>query len=385
MNASINPEVAGIFGLTRDMHYAFQSLGQLNNVMFSPYNVAQTLLLLMMAGAGRTRKEIMWALYTRENETRLVEQFLQDIREHLEYINSNGEDRLTSKTVLLIQRGFTIGKDFNEELKRNDIEFKHIDLRDQSKVYKIIDQYSKATSFVGLPRIPRDSKFALVQSFNFEIKWSRPWQEHDYRIKFYGPRTTWLEVLVHEDPVRYKIFQRNTSSVHVFEVPFAQKELSMFFFLPNNTDLMDMLVKFPPAALASNMIKEKEPERMMRLFVPKFSHQRLTVLDKSFIKDGIVQAFSTESDFSIMSAGTTLFGGCYHSTSFTFASESVYGGEAMVAPLAGSMADFSHLPSRKIPAIFFNRPFAYIIMYSDQQANKHFPLFAGTVIVPLPP
>jgi serpin B len=171
---------------------------------------------------------------------------------------------------------------------------------------------------------------------------------------------------------RFRI--KETENTKVLEIPYADKNLSMFIILPDRKDGIKKLQNVLTTVMLSEMLAEAE-EVDAEIYIPKFKISYGTVdLTENFKKLGMNDAFDKRADFSGMTGNKELFiSGILHKAFIELNEE---GAEAAAATAV--VMGFKSAKTEKPFAFKADHPFIFVLRENSTGSI----LFMGTIVKP---
>lgn len=274
------------------------------NLFFSPHSISSALVMTLAGAAGPTRDQMMQALSLTSADEELHSGF-SALNAKFEDTQASTPNKLFIANALWPQKGFKINRSFrNLVQKYYGVKVKTLDFAESEKAREVINEWvegrteEKITDLIAPGVLNNLTRLVLVNAMYFSGAW----------LNEFSPRQTSDDPfhLLPDGEVNVPMMHQKSSFMYteddllqVLELPYAGKELSMMLLLPKEKDglsrLEDVLTADKLHEWTENLV-----ETEINVALPRFEITSSFRLDESLKTMGMVDAFSSEADFSLM-------------------------------------------------------------------------------------
>ena len=348
------------------------------NVFFSPYSISTAMAMAYAGARGNTEKEMSRALHFSLEQEKLHPAFAE-LGNRLVEIQKKGKIKLLTANSLWPQTGYKFLEGFIGINKRfYGVEITPLDFNaDPDGSGKIINSWVEQKTERKICNLinktdPR-TRLVLVNAIYFKGNWARqfdPKNTLDMNFYLLNGSTTKTSMMFQKG--RFRIKEKENTKV--LEIPYADKNLSMFIILPDRKDGIKKLQNVLTTVMLSEMLSETE-EVDAEIYIPKFKISYGTVdLTENFKKLGMNDAFDKRADFSGMTGNKELFiSGILHKAFIELNEE---GAEAAAATAV--VMGFKSAKTEKPFAFKADHPFIFVLRENSTGSI----LFMGTIVKP---
>lgn len=348
--------------------------GEKGNMVYSPYSINAAMGMAYVGAGGNTAQQIAEVMKYPEKIEDLGMQVQKSLAQ-MDQISSQGKARLDIANAL-----------FNSDANRDQLlpEYsKYLNHFFDSEIYSLdFTKAKEAAGFINnwvedktekrIKDLVQPSQLAgksdgmiLVNSVYFKSPWLYPFHDSNTKpYRFYtdtdGSGQNYLITSMMQKRDQYSYIKRG--DLQILEMPFAEKELSMVFVLPENMD------KFEHSFNHRNFegwLDDLNKPQMVQVYVPRFRlEESLDDLSREFESLGVIDAFAADrADFSgILKPGSPrMYISDFVHKAFLEVSEE--GAEAAAATQIGFAKTSLDVEDPNIPVFKLDRPFFAIILH----------------------
>lgn len=299
-----------------NMKFAFDLYRQLKNeegnIFVSPYSISSALAMTYGGAKKDTEKQIAKALNFNLDQ-KSIHQGFNTIDKLLASVNDKGDVSLTVANSIWPDKNYKFLEEYVNLLKEmygvtvlpqdfaKAAEKARIDINEwveEKTNKKIID-------LIGPGVLDGLTKLVLVNAIYFKGDWEKQFKKDETReVDFYKKSgTSKVQMMSIKEKYRYA----EDNAVQIIELPYKGGDLSMVVILPKDKDSIEVVENSLNEEIIKVWDKAMIKEEVF-LFLPKFKIEWGTeTLDQPLKDLGMVDAFSTNADFSGMNGKRDLF------------------------------------------------------------------------------
>jgi serpin B len=356
--------------------FAFEFYEQIDsedNVFFSPYSISVAFAMLYEGANGQTAEEIKDVFQYPEDDLTRRSSFASIYNE----INKRDKEyKLSTANALWAQKDYQFLQSYLDTIKNRyggnttNLDF----VRETEKSRQTINNWVEERTNDKIkdiipPGVLNDmTRLVLTNAIYFKGDWV---------IKFDKKRTSKQDFKITEDNVvqvdmmamtgeKARFNYTETEDLQILELPYKGKEISMLVLLPKE-NLDNVSLDAEKLAEYRNNLQERD----INVYLPKFTFETKTDLNKILIDMGMPTAFSLDADLSGMDGTQNLFVTKAIHQAFVEVNEEGTEAAAATAIVVG----FKGIMTNEFRA---DHPFMFII----QQRDTGNILFMGKVVDP---
>ncbi len=351
-----------------DLYEQYQS--EEGNLFFSPFSISSAIAMTYEGAKGNTAAEMKQVFYfpTSENLRGGYQSLYQEINQ------TDKEYQLSTANALWAQEDFQfLDKYFDDVEKYYNGKVENLDFVGESEKSRatinnwVEDQTNdKIKDLIPKGTLDGFTRLVLTNAVYFKGDWVKEFNEDDTdSMPFYNTddilNAPQVEMMVRDDDESEFNYAEN-SDLQILEMPYSGEEVSMLVLLPKENDGLADLEKDLTAKNLENWQADLENQRVNVLF-PKFKFATKYFMVEDLKEMGMIDAFSSEADFSGMTDKKDLFIGEVIHQAFVEVNEE---GTEAAAATAVEMKLSSAEPSEpEIPVFKADHPFIYLIQQKD--------------------
>ena len=363
----------------------FSKLDKDKNILYSPYSIAAAFSIVANGATGRTQREILNALSTKNIQT--LNDGFKNFRAVMEKNYSDGTI-LKEADLILIDKNFT-GNGINSNFQDSVEEFYNaqIDAADfggnlDGEKERIRDWVAENTdNFISDYKSAAeiDTVLDLLNVIYFKGKWVNPFDaEKTWKSNFTNNDGSKSKVQMMAQSFKNKIRYYADEKFMAIEIPYEKKFAAMYVILPRNEDALNVaeLWDAEKNSYKENFLANLKAAPIfngtVEVFIPKFELDIKNKLNEDLQRMGIRRAFNDNAEFSNIIKRTQLkISNATHQAKIKVDEE---GTEAAAVTEITMVRATATAPSRRI---YFkaDRPFLFLIR--DLQSETD--LFTGAV------
>ena len=281
------------------------------NMFFSPYSISNAMAMTYAGARKNTEKEMAKALHFTLGQEKLHPAFAE-LADKLVKIQKKGKIKLLTANSLWPQTGYKFLDGFME-INKNfyGVEITPLDFNAYPDgAAKTINSWvekkteGKIVDLIG--KLAPLTKLVLVNAIYFKGNWAKRFDPKKTSVmNFYllEGNTAKIPMMFQKGEFRIK----DAGNVKVLEIPYADKNISMFIILPDKNDGIGEQQNTLTAGKLNELLSSLD-ESEAAIYLPKFKISYGTVdLVENFKKLGMNDAFDKKADFSGMTGSKELF------------------------------------------------------------------------------
>lgn len=314
-----------IFGMNMYASLRHQS----ENMIFSPFSISSTFVVIYGGAVGETQKQMKKVLqYSLKPEyvpralnllTRKLTSYNRDI---------NADFRLAFVNSLWFQNDFPFIPNFINEQPidfKDRIRFVNFDQEPEAARNKINRSvlertYGRLTDILPLNSIKKDAQLVLVTGISLKAKWQNIFNAQDTHQAFFFPdpnRTVTVSMMEHSG--NYPFLKMDTFSL--LEIPYAplyssSLQLSFYVLLPNHRGNLSQIEQQFTMENVESWLRQMKTQHV-HVSIPKFQIAESINLNEVLRHMGMPIVFSPEADFANMTNEKVHVDQAVHKTFFT--------------------------------------------------------------------
>ena len=369
------------------------------DMVFSHYGMTYVLSILLLGANPGKQKYIMDALSINEEKKNM---FFSYLRKTIELLNSQEDHTFAMQNTFLYPNNVAFMSAFSQGLARLNVSMKTANKGDKMPLIPNV-QHGPLKGYPNSgneykPSTPHVST-AIYQALQFELKWTETWDVYKPQT-FHGHLLSMDVPLMRlERKLNRKTFVLPPSSgsgpdgrgkMEAVQIPFSNKNFSIFFFLPHEMSINDAVTLASPVDLANEMMDQPtsiETAAVLPIFAQNdFQPLHLTI---RFVNTMEVLTEASTLDQIFNEDVTVKLGGIWSSSNVEFNPKNVLSTNTLEAsgsnvyPRTLTNCDLKDAPELDMSndlrnnALIFNRPFIYMIYYND--GHLRIPILSGIV------
>jgi len=266
-----------------------------SNFLFSPVSLTAAVGMIEIGAGGRTKTEITEAFELEGESTKLRKK--SSLGETYEMISKIANANMTVKThnKIFVDDKIKIFDHYKNALKVYNANVKK--LKFQASPGQTAHEMNKDVSpnirIIHESQIRRDAKLVVTNVFQFEGDWHSSFDVYKREKRsFYVTHHDYVnvEMMYQRGLFRYTYIESLT--LHVLELPYAGKELSMIVMMPDNFDL-PLVEESLSAENLDKWISELK-YKTVEVVLPKFEMSISTNMNNVFTKMGLNSMFDAD-------------------------------------------------------------------------------------------
>ncbi len=350
------------------------------NLFFSPYTILIALSMAYVGARGRTAVQMRRTMLFPDNEVQFAE-FLSFLLTHIQAVLPNRDIDLKVANGVWLQIAYpfqheflsTITQHFGASAQQADFQHHLEETCDTINRWVAEQTDQRIRTLLSADSLDTLTRLLLINAIYFSGNWSTPFQSSRTETApfWVAPETSvTIPMMAQKHRFRYG----EADGLQVLQLPYVGDSLSMTILLPKQVDGVSAMDKVLSVDAVNGWISGLR-ERDVTVFLPKFSLSTHLDLVETLSVMGMPDAFSTDADFSGISAKADL----YILSAIHQADLDVHetGSEAAAAT-AVVQATRS---LRRLPPVIFRADHPFIFLLSDHRTGTI--LFIGRVINPL--
>jgi serpin B len=332
------------------------------NIFFSSYSLSSSMAMAFEGANGKTANEIKTTFHFLDKD--LQRQFFLLKQER--FLTA----KLTNANAFWLQKGNNILKEYRDVLKKYyAADMANVDFRGSPQnSAKAINQWvknktnNKITNLIDEKSIDSSTQIVITNAIYFKAAWSKKFnkaqtQQEDF---FISDQNKAKVLMMRKDNADAEFNYMENNDLQAIEMPYLQEKLSMIVILPKNNDLASLEKKLSLQQI--NDWKSKFKKQRVDLLFPKFSFNKKYLAKEILSKMGIVEAFSSNADFSKINALKNLYiQQVIHQAALEVDEE----GSEAGASSAVVMNMKSVMLKNPIVKFYANHPFMFLILDND--------------------
>jgi serine protease inhibitor len=373
--SSLEAVVNGNTRFALDLYHELRSTE--GNLFFSPISISTTLAMTYAGACGNTQIQIAQALHFPADRNQLHSAFAL-LAARLMKLGQPGHIQLRAANTLWPRVGYEFLKEYLSLAKKNyGVQITSIDFGDEEAARCTINAWveektdRKIKDLIPVGVLDNLTRMVLVNAIYFKGDWR---SQFDPQLTTQTPFFTDPngQVQVPMMALKHAFRYAESESLQILELPYAGEALSMLVLLPREKD---GLGKLEESFALENLDKwmSNLAELEVNVFLPRFELAFPFRLDVTLKSMGMLEAFSSNADFSGMDGTRELYIGAALHKAFVAVNEQ--GTEA-----AAATAVIMQLKAVSFPSIVFraDHPFVFVIRENDTGSI----LFIGRVVNP---
>jgi serpin B len=284
----------------------FRKLAEKNgNVVFSPFNIFNCLIASHEGAGGNNQEEIARVLHLSSKNSPLHQSF-KDLHRYFREIQSRKSVILRMTNAFWIQTGFKFKKDFIKlcrDYYKSDIfsvEYEKNPEKCRLKINKWVAKQTKNNirNILLLGTIDEFTRWIITNAIYFNGNWLNQFAAYDTKDDVFwqsSKKKLKVKMMFQKNDFGYK----ETADLHVLEMPYVGKDLSMIILLPQRLDGLPKLEE----ELSSDILREWTSDLRsgeVKVFIPRFDVKAKYNLNGALNSLGMKEAFTDKADFSGM-------------------------------------------------------------------------------------
>ncbi|XP_021919211.1 leukocyte elastase inhibitor-like isoform X4 [Zootermopsis nevadensis] len=281
------------------------------NIFISPLSVEVVLALAYMGAAGSTAKQIASALYLPPDR----EDIKAGFAEILGSLKSTGSLTLEIANKIFSQSGFEILSEYKAIAKDSFLSgAEELDFSDSEPSRNIINSWveketrNKIRDLIPSGLLDETTRLVLVNAVYFKGLWEKQFSADKTKPdKFHLNSRENKEIPMMHKTANFGYLESEELRAAILEMPYQDRNISMFIILPHDIDGISELEKKLATADLSTVLKNI-PTREVRVSIPKFKLEETISFNDILKQLGMTSMFSAkEADFSGISGTRELF------------------------------------------------------------------------------
>jgi serpin B len=350
------------------------------NMFFSPYSISTALAIVFAGAKGDTEKQMAAVLCLPPESALSKDDFHCAFGSIINDLNTRGQKgayKLTVANALWGQKGYSFLKDFLELIEKNyggnlnEVDFVGATEAARQTINNWVEEKTngKIKDLIQQGVLDKLTRLVLTNAIYFKGNWASKFKEENTKdVPFTLLDGKKIDVPMMNQKGDFGYMQ--TETFQALEMPYVDKELSMFIFLPKESSSLSELEKDFTEDNLSNWLK-RFGEQEVTVFVPKFKMTDEFGLADTLKSMGMTDAFG-DADFSGMTGKKELFISAVVHKAYIDVNEE--GTEA-----AAATAVVMKLTAVAEPLVFLaDRPFLFLIRDNATESI----LFLGRVTNP---
>ncbi|MDB6028803.1 MAG: proteinase inhibitor serpin, partial [Verrucomicrobiales bacterium] len=247
------------------------------NLSFSPYNVSSALGLTYAGAAKQTETEMASTLHFALPQETLHPAF-GALQKRLNTVQRGSSIKLVTANALWLQQGYPFTQQFMEVARSHyDAETRALDFKGTANASSEINDWigkktqGKIGRMITPDQITANTKLILCSAIYFKGKWETQFAPSATRPRaFFLNEEKSIDVPMMSQKAEFKTY--NDSQLHLIELPYVGRDLSMIILLPKHPDgLGDLEQQLSPAQLNEWLTKlEGSPSKETVVVLPRF-------------------------------------------------------------------------------------------------------------------
>ncbi|MCG6157480.1 serpin family protein [Rubinisphaera margarita] len=353
------------------------------NLFYSPGSISLALAMTYAGAAGETQTEMAETLHFPKDAEQL-HQGMQVLQEFWRQPSKQTGVELRIANRLWGQENYEFLPEFQTVTRTNyGAELVELDFTKADTARQRINEWvakqteKKITELIPQGGLSPSAKLVLTNAVYFLGNWDSPFKaDRTKKEPFHVAAEEKIDVdmMFQADSFQYG----ENDLLQVLELPYAERNFSMFVFLPRKVDGLSKLEEQLTAENVRTWIEEVYRENEVQVHLPKFKTTSQFELGTILQQMGMSTAFKAEAaDFTGMTGGRDLFISAVHHKAFVDVNEK---GTEAAAATGVVMAPTSAPIEPEEPKVFrADHPFVFAIR--DNRTGML--LFVGRIINPL--
>lgn len=331
-----------------------------NNILFSPYSISMAMAMTYAGARNNTEKQIKEVLQF----TLIQEEFHNNFSELNKHLNKNTDSiTLNIANSLWIQKGYNFIPEYFELIKTkynaplNSVNFnkKRCRVKAVKNINTWVEQETEKqiSQLVEPSDLTEDSRLVLVNAINFYGEWLNAFNKDKTKTQVFKSLKGKQKVEFMSQRGKYHYYDDDLISA--IQIPYKGNKQSMIIILPIKDNGISELEKTCDSYYLKNILTDMQ-KVTVNLSLPKFSIEHSAELKKTFVKMGLIDAFTNAADFTGMTEKNDLkIDKVIHKAKIEISEK---GTKAAAATAVTMIRKTSVMPS-----VFFNanHPFIYLI------------------------
>jgi len=375
-NSGTNQVVQGNTAFAIDLYQRERTSA--GNLFFSPFSISSALAMTYAGAAGETKTEMGRVLHFESND---VHAGFRQLNDRLKEIERGGKVSLDIANSLWCEQKYPFLESF---LKRNrefyQAEVRAVDfmssaeqVRQQINSWIAKSTHDKIQDLIQPGQLSPQTTLVLCNAIYFKGKWTSQFDSKVTGPMAFHAKSGDVDVMMMSRTMNVRSHQVDDATL--FALPYADGSLSMFILLPDAVDGLDVVEKNLTAARLQQWLTllDGARETEARVFLPRFKLDCRLELATTLAKMGMPKAFTSQADFSAISAQGNLFISAVTHQAFVEVNEE---GTEAAAATAITMRRTSFTP--QMLQLRVDHPFLFLIR--ENQTGDI--LFLGRVLSP---
>ncbi len=352
------------------------------NLFYSPGSISLALAMTYAGASGETQAEMAKTLHFPQDAEQL-HQAMQVLQEFWRQPSKQTGVELNIANRLWGQENYEFRPEFLKVTRTNyGAELVELDFAKSDAARQRINDWvakqteKKITDLIPQGGLSPEAKLVLTNAVYFLGSWDSPFNaERTKKEPFHVAAEEKIDV---DMMFQAETFQYGENDLlQVLELPYAERNFSMFVFLPREVDGLAKLEEQMTAENVRTWIQEVYRENEVRVSLPKFKTVSQFELGSVLQQLGMSTAFKAEAaDFSGMTGGKDLFISAVHHKAFVDVNEK---GTEAAAATGVVMAPTSAPIEPEEPKVFrADHPFVFVI----RDNRTEMLLFVGRMVNP---
>ncbi len=347
------------------------------NLIFSPFNIATALSMLLEGARGDTADEIAAVLHLAQNDPEFHTALSRLIDQLIRQGNAPG-NTLSMGNALWVERGFPILPSFQDALRTDyhapptSVDFLKAPEQARREINNWVEQQTKGKikELFAPGSITGDTRLVLTSAVYFYGKWQSAFEAKNTQPgPFRGPGGPSQAKFMNQTA---SFGYSETPDLQILEMKYAGTPMVFDVLLPRQDSGLPALEKSMTATQIADWMKGVQ-RRQVQVAVPKFRVESEFSLKSTLSALGMRKAFTGAADFSGIDGKQDLSVSAVKHKAYVDVSEE--GTEAAAA--TGTMVSLVAMQRPK-PVFRADHPFAFFIRDTESGAI----LFAGRVMKP---
>jgi len=295
------------------------------NLFFSPFSISTALAMTSTGARGRTEMEMTNILHLTMPRENLLPAF-KTLLERTEKIQRSNRIVLKLANSLWYQKDYPFKPEFSRLVAANyfaetkAVDFKAAPAAAADDINRWVERKTsgRISAIVTPEQFTQLTRLALCDAIYFKGKWQHQFKERDtHPAPFYISTNETVTVPMMSQKGHFKIADSEDGSIHLLEMPYVGRDLSMVILLPGNPyqslgddppGMPDLETKLTAANLRLWLAKlDQAGEREAWVMLPRFTTTQSINLVPELKSMGLNSPFGMASDFAGMDGTTNLF------------------------------------------------------------------------------
>jgi len=328
------------------------------NLVFSPYSLHTNLSLLWCGAKGKTKKELIQALFLPRRNTEIFELFNRPVR-------------LVTATALFTHNEIELLSSFESKASKHfGASLLPIDFHNSAAAAAEMNGWiqektqGKIPSLITEDDLNEQTKLVIANAVYFEKKWAHPFLASNTKTaSFYPQDLPEIDVEMVRQTHSFPYFE--TENAQIVSLPFAKEKSAnaeCLLILPSEDSSLAELEEHLDAETLSTWMKNLK-KTSVAVQLPKFSLSNRLSMDEALQSLGIETAYTEAAHFGGIDGTRELFlQTCLHEAFFSLDEKGVTAAAATTSHMG-----MTCMPPEKEPEASFiaERPFLFMIVSKE--------------------